>query len=93
MKKLKLEMFKSSLLNVSIAAIFLFLSFILLGLTFLYSDIYGFSPKLKTEFLTKEIQNFIYYGPQEGFNKTLNYLQQSSDLDRVYVSSHVAILK
>ena len=88
MKKLKLEMFKSSLLNISVAAIFLFLSFIILGLTFLYSDIYGFSPKLKTEFLTKEIQNFIYYGPQEGFNKTLNYLQQSSDLDRVYITSN-----
>ena len=88
MKKLKLEMFESSLLNIAIAAIFLFLSFILLGLTFLYSDVYGFSPKLKTEFLTKEIQNFIYYGPQEGFNKTLNYLQQSSDLDRVYITSN-----
>ena len=57
-------------------------------LTFLYSDVYGFSPKLKTEFLSKEIQNYIYYGPDDGFNKTLNYLQQSSDLDRVYVSSN-----
>jgi hypothetical protein len=57
-------------------------------LTFLYSDVYGFSPKLKTEFLSKEIQNYIYYGPDGGFNKTLNYLQKSSDLDRVYVTSN-----
>ena len=57
-------------------------------LTFLYSDVYGFSPKLKTEFLSKEIQNYIYYGPDDDSNKTLNYLQQSSDLDRVYVSSN-----
>jgi hypothetical protein len=56
-------------------------------LTFLYS-IYGFSPKLKTEFLSKEIQNYIYYGPYDNSNKTLNYLQQSSDLDRVYVTSN-----
>ena len=56
-------------------------------LTFLYS-IYGFSPKLKTEFLNKEIQNYIYYGPDDGSNKTLNYLLQSTDLDRVYVSSN-----
>ena len=67
---------------------FFFLSFILLGLTFLYSDVYGFSPKLKTEFLSKEIQNYIYYGPYGGSNKTLNYLQQSSDLDRGYVTSN-----
>jgi hypothetical protein len=57
-------------------------------LTFLYSAIYGFSPKLKTEFLSKEIQNFIYYGQNDDSNKTLNYLQQSSDLDRVYVTSN-----
>ncbi len=57
-------------------------------LTFLYSTVYGFSPKLKTEFLTKEIQNYIYYGPDDGSNKTLNYLLQSSDLDRVYVTSN-----
>jgi len=57
-------------------------------LTFLYSDVYGFSPQLKTEFLSKEIQNYIYYGPDDGFNKTLNYLRQSSDLDRVYVTSN-----
>jgi hypothetical protein len=74
-------------LKIAIAGIF-FLYFILLGLTFLYSDVYGFSPKLKTEFLSKELQNYIYYGPDDGFNKTLNYLQQSSDLDRVYVTSN-----
>jgi len=75
-------------LKIAIAGIFFFLSFILLGLTFLYSDVYGFSPKLKTEFLSKELQNYIYYGPDDGFNKTLNYLRQSSDLDRVYVTSN-----
>jgi hypothetical protein len=56
-------------------------------LTFLYS-IYGFSPQLKTEFLSKEIHNYIYYGPNDDSNKTLNYLQKSSDLDRVYVTSN-----
>ena len=71
------------------AAIFFFFSFILLGLTFLYSTtVYGVSPQLKTEFLSKEIQNYIYYGPDDGSNKTLTYLQQSSDLDRVYVTSN-----
>jgi hypothetical protein len=79
-------MFESSLLNTAIAAI-LFLSFIVY-LTFLYSDVYGVSPKLKTEYLSKEIQNYIYYGPNNDSNKTLNYLQQSSDLDRVYVTSN-----
>ncbi|HEU5462095.1 MAG TPA: hypothetical protein VFU79_07475 [Nitrososphaeraceae archaeon] len=73
-------------MKTAIAAIF-FLSFIVY-LTFLYSDVYGVSPKLKTEFLSKEIQNYIYYGPYDGSNKTLNYLQQSSDLDRVYVTSN-----
>ena len=43
---------------------------------------------MKTEFLSKEIQNYIYYGPYNDSNKTLNYLQQSSDLDRVYVTSN-----
>lgn len=57
-------------------------------ITFLFSDVYGFSPKLKTEFLSKEIQNYIYYGPYNDSNKTLSYLQQSSDLDRVYVTSN-----
>jgi len=70
------------------AAIFFFFSFVLLGLTFLYSDVYGVSPQLKTEFLSKEIQSYKYYGPDDGFNKTLNYLIQSSDLDRVYVTSN-----
>ena len=73
-------------MKIVITAIFFFLSF-MVCLTFLYS-IYGFSPKLKTEFLNKEIQNYIYYGPDDGSNKTLNYLLQSTDLDRVYVSSN-----
>jgi hypothetical protein len=73
-------------LKIAINAIFFFLSFIVC-FTFL-SSIYGFSPKLKTEFLSKEIQNFIYYGPDDSYNETLNYLQQSSDLDRVYVTSN-----
>ena len=75
-------------MKTAIFVIFFFFSFILFGLTFLYSDVYGFSPQLKTEFLSKEIQNYIYYGPDDGFNKTLNYLRQSSDLDRVYVTSN-----
>ena len=74
-------------MKIAITAIFFFLSFTVY-LTFLYSDVYGFSPQLKTEFLSKEIQNYIYYGPDDDSNKTLNYLQQSSDLDRVYVSSN-----
>ena len=74
-------------MRISIAVTFFCLSF-MVYLTFLYSAIYGFSPKLKTEFLSKEIQSFIYYGQNDGFNKTLNYLQQSSDLDRVYVTSN-----
>ena len=73
-------------MKIIILVIFLSLSFIVY-LTFL-NTVYGFSPKLKTEFLSKEIQNYIYYGPHDGFNKTLNYLQQSSDLDRVYISSN-----
>jgi hypothetical protein len=87
MKKLKRNRFEGSLLKTIIAAI-LFLSFIVY-LTFLFSDVYGFSPKLKTEFLSKEIQNYIYYGlTDDSSNKTLNYLQQSSELDRVYISSN-----
>jgi hypothetical protein len=73
-------------LKTVIAAI-LFLSFIVY-LIFLFSDVYGFSPKLKTEFLSKEVQNYIYYGQNDDSNKTLNYLQKSSDLDRVYVTSN-----
>ena len=74
-------------MKTAILVILFFLSF-MVCLTFLYSDVYGFSPQLKTEFLNKEIQNYIYYGPDGGFNKTLNYLRQSSDLDRVYVTSN-----
>ncbi|HEX5905202.1 MAG TPA: hypothetical protein VFY50_04070, partial [Candidatus Nitrosocosmicus sp.] len=73
-------------MKIASVAIFFFLSFIVC-FTFL-NTIYGFSPILKTEFLSKEIQNYIYYGQNDGFNKTLNYLQQSSDLDRVYVTSN-----
>ncbi len=72
---------------------YLFFSFFLICLTFLYSNVYGFSPKLNPELLDKEIQNYIYYGPKVEVNKTLNYLQQSSDLDRVYVSSNGTHLK
>ena len=86
-KKFLCDVFESSILKTAILVIFFFLSF-MVCLTFLYSDVYGFSPKLKTEFLSKEIQNYIYYGPDDDSNKTLNYLQQSSDLDRVYVSSN-----
>ena len=86
-KKFLCDVFESSILKTAILVIFFFLSF-MVCLTFLYSDVYGFSPQLKTEFLNKEIQNYIYYGPDGGFNKTLNYLRQSSDLDRVYVTSN-----
>ena len=61
--------------------------------TFLFSVVYGFSPKLKTEFLNKEVQNYIYYGLYDDSNKTLNYLQQSSDLDRVYVTSNGTLVE
>ena len=74
-------------MKIAITAIFFFLYF-MVCLTFLYSDVYGFSPQLKTEFLSKEIQNYIYYGPDDSSNKTLNYLRQSTDLDRVYVTSN-----
>ena len=73
-------------MKIAIAAIFFFLSF-MVCLTSSYT-IYGFSPKLKTEFLSKEVQNYIYYSPNDDSNKTLNYLIQSSDLDRVYVTSN-----
>ena len=43
---------------------------------------------MKTELFSNEIQNYIYYGINNDSNKTLNYLQQSSDLDRVYVTSN-----
>jgi hypothetical protein len=80
------------MLKIAITAI-LFLSFLLLCLNFLYSDVYGISPLLKTEFLSKEVQNYIYYGSNDDVNKTLNYLQQSSDLDRVYVTSNGTYLE
>jgi hypothetical protein len=86
-KKFLLKVFESSILKTVILVIFFFLSF-MICLIFLYPDVYGFSPQLKTEFLSKEIQNYIYYGPDDSSNKTLKYLQQISDLDRVYVTSN-----
>jgi hypothetical protein len=71
-----------------IAAIFFFLLSFMVCITFLYSSIYAFSPQLKTEFLSKEIQNYFYYGQEDDSNETLDYLIQSSDLDRVYVTSN-----
>jgi hypothetical protein len=71
-------------LNTAIAIFFL--SFIL-GLTFLYS-VYGFSPTLKTELLNNKIENYIYYGPNDGYNNTLNDLEKSINLDRIYVTSN-----
>ena len=73
-------------------ALSIFLLFVLC-LTFLYSTAYGLSPIFNPELLDNEIQNYIYYGPKVEANKTLNYLQQSSDLDRVYVSSNGTHLK
>ena len=64
-----------------------------LCLDFLYSTAYGLSPIFNPELLDNEIQNYIYYGPRDEANKTLNYLQQSSDLDRVYLSSNGTHLK
>ena len=69
-------------------ALSIFLLLFFLCLTFLYSPAYGLSPIFNPELLDNEIQNYIYYGPKIEANKTLNYLQQSSDLDRVYVSSN-----
>ena len=72
---------------------YLFSFLFFLCLTFLYSTAYGLSPIFNPELLDNEIQNYIYYGPKDEANKTLNYLQQSSDLDRVYVSSNGTHLK
>ena len=72
---------------------YLFSILFFLCLTFLYSTAYGLSPIFNPELLDNEIQNYIYYGPKVEANKTLNYLQQSSDLDRVYVSSNGTHLK
>ena len=74
-------------------ALSIFLLLFFLCLTFLYSTAYGLSPIFNPELLDNEIQNYIYYGPKDEANKTLNYLQQSSDLDRVYVSSNGTHLK
>ena len=85
-----MQLFQSHLLKIALS-IFLLLFF--LCLTFLYSTAYGLSPIFNPELLDNEIQNYIYYGPKVEANKTLNYLQQSSDLDRVYVSSNGTHLK
>ena len=74
-------------------ALTIFLLLFFLCLSFLYSTAYGLSPIFNPELLDNEIQNYIYYGPKVEANKTLNYLQQSSDLDRVYVSSNGTHLK
>ena len=79
-------------MKTTILFIFFFLSFFVC-LTFLYSTAYGLSPIFNAELLDNEIQNYIYYGPKDEANKTLNYLQQSSELDRVYVSSNGTHLK
>ena len=74
-------------------ALSIFLLLFFLCLTFLYSTAYGLSPIFNPELLDNEIQNYIYYGPKDDSSKTLNYLQQNSDLDRVYVSSNGTHLK
>ena len=58
LKKLKLQLNQSHLLKIAIT---IFLLFLFCLTFFLYSSVYGFSPNLKTEFLSKEIQNYIYY--------------------------------
>ena len=73
-------------------AIIFFLSFIIC-ITFLSHTVYGLSPTFKTELLDNKIQNYKYYGSNNEVNNTLNYLQQSSELDRVYVSSNGTHLK
>lgn len=71
----------------SAIAVIFFLSFIVC-LTFLYSAVYGFSPKLKAEPLTNETENYISYSPNGSHNNTLSYLQKNINLDRVYVTSN-----
>ena len=69
-------------------AAFLFLSFIVC-FTFLCSVVYGLSPKLKTELFTNKIENYIYYGINDGYNNnTLKDLEKNINLDRVYVTSN-----
>ncbi|HJT83031.1 MAG TPA: hypothetical protein VJ697_00990 [Nitrososphaeraceae archaeon] len=73
-------------MKVAITTIF-FLSFIVC-LTFLSSTVYGASPSLRNTQLNNEKQNFIYYGPDNDSNNTLNFLKQNIDLDRVYLKSN-----
>ncbi len=77
----------------TVIAAIIFLSFIICLTFFLSSTVYGASPKFKTELLDNKIQTYKYYGPNNEANTTLNYLQQSSELDRVYVSSNGTHLK
>ncbi|HET7644156.1 MAG TPA: hypothetical protein VFK40_11650 [Nitrososphaeraceae archaeon] len=74
-------------MKVAITAIF-FLSFMMICLTILSHTVYGVSPTLRNTQLNNEKQNFINYGPNNGFNDTRNYLEQNIDLDRVYVKSN-----
>ena len=61
----------------------------LICLPFLSSAVYGFSPGLKTELLNNKIENFIYYGTNDGYNNnTLADLKKNINLDRVYVTSN-----
>lgn len=64
-----------------------FLSF-MICITFLSHTVYGVSPTLRNSQLNNEKQNFIYYGPNNGSNNILGYLEQNIDLDRVYVKSN-----
>ena len=74
-------------------AAFLFLSFIVC-FTFLCSVVYGLSPKLKTELFTNKIENYIYYGINDGYNNnTLKDLEKNINLDRVYVTSNATHLE
>jgi hypothetical protein len=57
-------------------------------ITFLSHTVYGVSPTLRNTQLNNEKQNFLFYGPNDGSNNTLNYLEQNIDLDRVYVKSN-----
>ena len=74
-------------MKVAITAIF-FLSFMMICLTILSHTVYGVSPTLRNTQLNNEKQNFINYGPNNGFDDTRNYLEQNIDLDRVYVKSN-----
>jgi len=55
--------------------------------TFL-SPIYGISPKLNSELLDNKIERLITYSPNESYNKGLNHLEPTINLDKVYVTSN-----